>query len=206
MSRPRYDGFTLLELLVAISLAVTVIGLSLALYWLALDLSTRIDHKSTVDLSALRQLLRDLNCALWPSGDTNCVFSSVTNGLPEIPSGGFRLTFCATTPFLREGNPPWYDLERLVYEWNPGQSTLIRRARRLSGPSSEAEQTATSVLLVASLAVEFYDGKEWSKIWQTSGVPSAVRIVWERNGQTATAETFVATGIAISPRREGQRR
>lgn len=193
------SAFTLIELLVSLAVLVLVVTALIALYHAALQ-STEVADRTTVGSqvsAAIEQLLRDLTCAANPEGsEEHCHFEAIAaRGNEDSIENGLLLSFCTTALSPEAPDPRWYSLEQVTYRWTVDEPALMRITTPIVGGVSE-----TNILVprVEQLRAQFFDGAQWRATWSTGHLPRAARVVWREEGQTLTAETFIAAGMIFT--------
>jgi type II secretion system protein J len=187
----RRHGFTLIEILLAVTIfAIVLLSINTVFYSaLRLERATTRSLDSRVTLNqALALLRRDLQGAVSPN--TNGIFlcdfiSGAAAGSSMGSTKNSSLEFCTTTGVIKD-DAPWGDLQRVRYELvQPANRTLrgldlVRVVTRNLLPTT-TEETATQWLMgnVESLEFLSYDGSTWRDSWDTTmgdtGLPLAVR-------------------------------
>lgn len=201
--KPGQGAFTLLELLTALAILLLVLATVLTLHQAALRATERAEKKPAEHIAekALDRLLRDLNCAVLIEHEDVCAFHLESGG-DHARETWFRLSFCTTTPFDNPADPRWYGIEHVTYSWTAADvRSLVRVSKPVSRAPSSGAETNTTALAADHLTVQVYDGENWSSSWTTGGLPRAVRMVWQTQKQSFTAETFVAAGVTVMPRK-----
>jgi type II secretion system protein J len=180
------NGFTLIEVILAIGIAALVLVAANAVFFSALRLrqatQEAVDKQTPVD-QTLSVMQRDLQCVVTP-----------TNGTTKVLSGDFRVG--SVTPsgvngpaaiemFTANGDlsdkQPWGDIERVTYELrdpangpNAQGKDLIRTVTRnimsIATPEVEDQWMMSGV---QSITFSCYDGVQWWSTWDTTGLTSA---------------------------------
>lgn len=194
------DGFTLMELVLAMGVCVIVLTAINAVFFSALHL--RESTVQAVDESLpvqqmLATLRRDLQNAMPPS--TNGVLSGDFK-VGDVSSVGMSqnvaIELNATTGALHE-NEPWGDVQRVTYELrNPavratatGKDLIRSVTRNLLATITPTPDDQWMMGNVDNLVFECYDGSQWRTTWDTtlgdSGLPVAVRVRIQLAGNTS---------------------
>jgi len=215
-SRSFAGGFTLVELLLAVGIAATVLALTFSLYFAArrtADEQTRRRAGMPALHLALDQLVRDLT-SLQP------VPGHETGGLNLITEPGLRGSHSELSFVRSRPAPPaalahdlrWAELIEIRYtlEAAPGlPGRLVRAERPLLGPGSLADPVATTIALgIDSFQVELRRGTEWQDQWQVEADaelyqwPQAARVtLWpdqgRRDRQPRSVDVLIPTGWII---------
>lgn len=214
----KSSGFTLIELMLALAVAVVLLGLIFSLY---LTLSRAVDDQharragGAAMIHALDRLTRDLTSALPVPGHDEGGFMLETQDAARGPSS--RITFCTTRPtgFRNESEQDasaerevsgmerdgrWFDVVEVAYwlDYTPRErGRLIRTERPLLGPDA-LEPARTNVLVtgVDGFHVRVRRKDEWVDAWELdlededAGWPSAARITIEPDDQAKGARPY----------------
>lgn len=204
-------GWTLLELLLAIAIALLVVTLLYAAYHTAvatLRTQDRTHRRTDGAAEVLRRLGEDLLRAFVPAGDDACsIRLEPGEGGGAIRFG--RLAFCTAAPRGTEWDPRWHEVVHVTYEVvdEGGEAQLVRRVQALAGPGAEEPPDPEVVArAVTGLEFRFFDGTTWVETWppgDATAMPLAARIqvALHRDGvdhQTAT-EIFLPAGTRVGP-------
>ena len=196
VSRHSRRGFTLIEMILAVSIAAIVLIAINAVFFTSLKLrdntSEMVDAASPID-SAVSFIKRDLQCAVTP-----------TNGTSKVLSGGFRVGNNITSMGVNDpvaiemftatgtlsDSAPWADIQRVSYELrSPTDSSVVGRdlyrsvTRNLLTISTPEVTDQLMLSGVQSLKFSCYDGASWDDVWDTTdptaiytNLPAAVRV------------------------------
>lgn len=218
MKRPaqppaRRTGFTLVELLVALALAVVVTVLILAT--LAITQRTRRSQADRVACRALTdralgQLARDLERAfVFPKNDTTAF--ELARGA-AASNAVLELAFASVAPLPGESDLRWAEVARVAYRLTATDAThfeLTCTRRPLVGPAA-LQPPATNAVIpnLENFDVLLFDGKVWQDHWtgsgtSTNGAPRAARLTLAaQRGDThhaVTAEIIIPIGQKFEP-------
>jgi prepilin-type N-terminal cleavage/methylation domain-containing protein len=188
--RPTHPGFTLIEVLIAVTMIVLITGMMYGSYAATTQSLTRYDARSAcrkrTDI-VLRLLTRQIRGAFAPapqSGRSKVADPSsepVFRGNGENPQGEF-LTFL-TTAGSSTGGTAAATLVSTSYRYDAATGSLsIRQSPRVGRLTGGNTVPWTTILNhVDNLQVEFYDGARWRSQWDDRQLPStklprAVRI------------------------------
>lgn len=166
------NGFTLVELLVALVIAVLVAVVIVGLYGVATrtiydqQQRARGPHAAS---TALDQLQNDLGRAFLLASDTNELFTLTDSGTGSATKAATQLSFLTFDP-LEDGEPDWALCRSVQYRLEAGGTSaaaaLVRIHRPLTGPGS-LEPPFTNILSreVETFSVEVFDGTAWRSEW-----------------------------------------
>ncbi|GEM_PF-2810126 len=216
--RPNRRGFTLPEVLTAVTLAALLLGVLFSLYWSVTrtvnEQAERRQGGAALD-AALERLVRDLQGAQLAPGYEE-------GGLELQPQAdaaarSSTLELCTTRPVAGWGEPRdarWFEVVNVRY-WvesdAPGGGKLLRSERALAGPESTTGGTTNTLFHgVTQFTVEFYGEDDWVDEWQIDpdeenpSWPRAARIQLEpstgiRGVNLTTVETVIPRGWSFSP-------
>ncbi len=183
VTKSQGTGMTLIELLLAISLAVLV----LAILNLAFHSVTRIavrQHTGTGPMDDLFDgLARELALAI-PSESTN----DALRIQHDQDTGIWTIDWCFADS-LRFKDARWYVLRHVACEVHEKVQplTFIRKEANWAGAPEQATWTTTLVERTLSFfSMEAYDGQTWATAWDTTvqeGLPDAIRLTWTTKGR-----------------------
>lgn len=182
--RAGRSGMTLIELLLAVAIAVLVLGVVLSAYHMvSVTLAGQQARRRGPDAAAraVEQLSRDLQCvSVVPAGDLGAFTASPDSGPAKKDTD---LAFCTAVVPPGEGDLRWSHLERVRYHAVdvPGAGlTLLREHRPLAGPDAFLPpQTNVVAEGLAGFRVTVYDGAAWQGRWPPDRgptCPAAARI------------------------------
>jgi type II secretion system protein J len=200
-SAPRSSGFTLVEILVAVSIMAILLVAIQAAFFGGLRLRERTVESIEASLpveEALQTMQRDLaNIVI----STNGVFfgplqtTNPTNNLPGQVGPDFY-----TSGGELDGMVPWGNVEKIDYELTaptngmggPGQD-LVRAITRNLLPVTQQplpEEKQTLLRGVQSLTFLYYDGTQWDAAWDTTqqtNLPLAIKVQIQMAARNAGA-------------------
>jgi prepilin-type N-terminal cleavage/methylation domain-containing protein len=182
-------AFTLLELLVATSVAAIVLLVINATFFTALRLHNTTHDRIDEDLALQRTVAivrRDLAGIMLPGGTLSGQLITGVGGTTELDvEGGERISPDIYTSSGRvDGWSSFADVQMISYfltaDPNGGSAkNLVRVVTRNLLPVEDATSTQETLLSgVTSAEVLFYDGTDWTDTWDstaTSTLPSAIK-------------------------------
>jgi type II secretion system protein J len=200
------DGFTLIEMILAIGVAAIVLLTISAVFFAALRLrdatQTLVDNETPVD-QTMAIMERDLACAVTP-----------TNGTSKVLSGDFRVGNVAsigvgepvaielyTADGALSADKPWGDIQRVTYELRapsnpdePGRDLIRSVTRNLLSIATPEVEDQWMMGGVQTITFSCYDGSQWWNNWDTTGItsantnlPTAVKVDIQFAGNNAAA-------------------
>jgi type II secretion system protein J len=189
ISRSGTRGFTLLELLVATSVAAIVLLVINATFFAALRLHNTTHDRIDDDLALQRSLSiirRDLAGIMVPGGTfSGQLQSTVFNATELDDSGAERVSPDIYTSSGRvDGWSSFADVQVVSYYLTDdpaGGSTkvLVRAATRNLLPVQDSTSTQQTLLAgVTSATVSYFDGTTWTDTWDTTvtnTLPAAIK-------------------------------
>ncbi len=186
-SRRNRPAFTLLELLVAMTLVVIValtLAASLRIGFTARSSSEKLLEAGRSSELVMEFLRNDLQCALPPRG----VFAGAFVGTDNRDNRGNDaddLIFYSTAPsplHPQGGNGEIKQIELTSYQpANSADHVLVRRSlNNLLAPQQEQPDEEVLCRHVSGFGVRYYDGTDWLDNWdstqQSDSVPMAVEV------------------------------
>jgi type II secretion system protein J len=186
---PRTSAFTLIELVLAVSVMAMVVLVINTVFFTALRLRDRtadmLDQVQPAE-QAETFLRRDLLGVMASNGTLSGDFKAGSVSEPNM-GGNAAVEMYTTTGALRE-DQPWGDVQKVTYELKdaavrgvPGGKDLIRSVTRnlLSTVSPEADDQ-WMMSGVQDIKFECFDGSAWNDNWDTTSsntnLPVAVRV------------------------------
>jgi prepilin-type N-terminal cleavage/methylation domain-containing protein len=225
--RPIHPGFTLIEMLIAVSMIALITAMMYGSYAATTQSLSRYDAQSAcrkrTDL-VLRLMTRQIRCAFAPlpeSGNDKSPDGAhaivtpepVFRGNGENPQGEF-LTFL-TTAGSSTGMPSAPTLVSTSYQYDASRASLsIRQSPRTGRLTGSSAVSWTAILdRIADLKVEFHDGTQWRSRWddrqsQSMKLPRAVRItltVSDERGGSYQAQTCIPVVYRTAAQTGGSR-
>ena len=174
--RKRTGGFTLLELLVGLTIATFIMGSAAVVFVTTMDNWDRGNREqrllqaaqTTADL-----IERYLRCAVAP-GKTFGTFTGEDLSSDEVD--GHRLTFCSTAEGRFPRSMPRTDLSEIEFAYDPSEDAVLTM-RIDATPDEDPTMGGLRVqlsTLVQGFQVMYYDGVEWASEWYEEQLPKAV--------------------------------
>ena len=208
-------GFTLVELLVALVIAVLVASALVALYRTATrtvaDQGARARGPHAAS-RALDQLAEDLGRAVLNTTVTNESLVLEQGDTQAGPGGNTRLSFSTLDPVAGD-EPDWTLARQVSYrvesEGRPSPA-LVRVHRPLTGPGS-LDAPVTNVLVpdVEVFRVALLEGSEWHTNWAGRAGdgrrPQAARVIigsarWTGDPPVQQADLMIPAGLSVTSR------
>jgi type II secretion system protein J len=185
-SRLAAPGFTLLELLIAVSVFAIVLAAINAVFFSALRLRNRatalVDHAIPIE-QALTILRRDL-LSIVPPGTNFLGPLQTAGGSNRIANAVGPVLYCSSGAL--DETTPWPEIQRVSYalveSTNRFQGMdLVRYAdRNLLALTTEVPIPQKLLSGVRSIAFTFYDGSQWREYWDSTSespsLPLGVRV------------------------------
>ena len=202
------NGWTLIELLLSVGIALLIVALLTSIYHTVLSASQGQSARRGQEKArqALSDLGRDLQTAFHPEGDITCQLS-LTNR--DHLKEGFRLSFCTAVPNEREIDLRWFTFIHVHYETATNElgTRLLRVTTPLVGPGSLMPPVTNELVnQVRKASVFLFDGEDWIGTWPASDppkMPKAARLVLSvGNGSRPTewmTEIFLPSGTLVRP-------
>ncbi len=196
------DGFTLVEILVAMAIIVTIVSMVYGSYF-ATSKSTQA-YKSKITLSrqgrkVLGQMARQIRCSYANKADKDTYQISIPqqkkvvperainyfNGNSDEPGG--EILHLVTTNGFSVGLVPSNGLFEITYKLDKSRGLLFSSQRILAATSKSVEQKKKWQPIaegIESLKLTFFDGQKWQNKWDFKDkreLPFAVKIniTWE---------------------------
>ena len=182
----RLAAFTLVELLVALSLAVVITALILATFTIVTTAHRGQTERAICRNTAgrlLQQLARDLERTFVFPKDESTDFRLARGAAAS--NAVFELVFTRLAPHPGEKDLRWAEAAQMTYrllETDPSNLTLYCLSRLLAGPAAIQPSTTNQIFReLEYLDVQLYDGTDWKNEWKggsksTNAVPRAARI------------------------------
>ncbi len=201
-SSSNKDGFTLVEILVAMAIIVTIVSMVYGSYF-ATSKSTQA-YKSRMFLSqqgrkVLGRMARQIRCSYANKADKNTYPAPILqqgkadsasainyfNGNSDEPGG--EILHLVTTNGLSVGLAPSDGLFEVTYKLDKGRGLLFSSHRRFAAATKSAVQKKKWQQIaedIESLKLAFFDGQKWLDKWDFKDkreLPCAVKIniTWE---------------------------
>lgn len=195
---------TLIELLVAITIATLLTGIAFAIYRAAID-GSRVEtgrRRNRLPVAAALDLMAsDLARSFQPAGSSKAalILGPGTNDVVRT-----RLCF-AFAHSLDLNNGGFYDASYVHYLLLPGEDegfSIIRRRFPVDDVLSEDYVLEDELVLddVRLWQVVLFNGHNWTNAWgddPESGLPLAARICLETDGAAMEAEILIPAAIKI---------
>jgi len=194
----RCDGFTLLEVMLAMAVCAIALAAINGMFFSALrlrDTTLRAVDESQPAQLALSTIRRDLASAMSPT--TNGYMTGDFR-VGDITSMGLNqnvsIEMYTTTGALRD-DEPWGEVQRVTYELRPstgavgvrGQDLVRSVTRDLLATITPVPEDQWMLGHVQNLTFDCYDGTQWRNTWDTTSgdtnLPIAVRVTIQLAGE-----------------------
>ena len=188
-------GFTLVEILTAITILAIVMTLVYSAFGRTADtiqrVSTRADvqHKARVIFSRITE---EIVAADWEAGNTRTIFVG-NNGLVGNRSVG-TLRFSSRSHVQIRPETAESDLNLIAY-WLSNGALLRREERNLLSLTDRTVETEELTQGVAGFDLRYWDGQEWQDAWDASkrkNLPAAVLVELSLETAEGPTERFVS--------------
>ena len=199
-SRKSRRGMTLIEILLALSIAILVVAVVLSMYQtVSATASGQNRRKNSAEMaSSIRALLiRDFSTAVAPAEDKLCTFT-----LGPDEAGFSKIAFAHTRTEEGETDARWFTIEQVAYQIVEAASStnaLVRIRRPILGPGAlEPAETNVIAAGVQEFQIRAYDGADWYEKWpqqESSATPQAVSLAL--GFQEGGKQQRIATEIMI---------
>jgi len=193
----RSNGFTLVEILIALALIATILLMVYGSYF-ATSRSARVcqarismGHQGRTTLD---QMARHIRCAYAGTARDEDFGKSATRQKRIVHEDGMYyftgnrnaskgeiLHFVMTNGYAEAGEKPAEGLFEVTYKLDKREDTLFLNQRRFVGKTKKAPKKDWRPIAenIEYLDLEFFDGQEWLRRWDFEDkkkLPSAVRI------------------------------
>lgn len=208
-SPSRRAGMTLIELLLAIGIAVLLVTLLYSIYHTVTRTAEGQDgrHRAARPVAAtIDTFIQDLGSMVLPDEDETCLL--ILQPGETLGHQFDELASCSAVPSPDERDGRWAVFQRVRHRVVQDESgyALMRESSPLTGPGSYAS-AVTNILLtgMAKFKVEIYDGTTWHPAWPPEGdhgEPAAARIAFMREGdeEPTRIELVIAAGFPVIQR------
>lgn len=192
---PRGNAFTLIEVLLAVSVFALVLGAINSVFFGALRLRNKTIEsfdKSRPLNYALGAIQKDLEGIMAPGGKLSGKFTTTLDGLTNVVTSltGERVTpdIYTTTGTVNE-LARWADVQKVSYFLAlptndlanaAGGRELVRQVtRNILSVNTEEPETQYLVSGVQQMLLQYYDGLTWSETWDgniLTNLPTAIKV------------------------------
>jgi type II secretory pathway pseudopilin PulG len=198
-------GFTLVELLLSILIAVLVVSLLGSIFMTSARTAAGQEerrHEAPAALELLERVRDDLARAILPAEDDACGLV-----LAEDP---WSLSFCTLRPSPTDTDFRWAVIWRVEYRMEPdeaGGARLVSVEHPAVGPASAAPATNVLIAGIDRFDLALYDGATWNATWPPEsgrGRPLAARVELVasrfKGQQEWQAEILIPAGMVVTSR------
>ncbi|GEM_PF-1652415 len=205
-------GLTLVEILVAVSVATLIVTVALSLYFTFSASFRRLASPRRQEAaSAMDEIRRDLSCCVQavfsniPAFEVAC--SESGGRTPSLSTLAFRMA--EHLPGNEETAPLAIHQRRYALVDSGKASVLFRESVCLWGPDAMSPSTSNAILKdITRFDVQVLDGGQWTNRWSSAGgrmFPRAARVTmaWRETQATGSASmlVFIPAGNSIPPPR-----
>lgn len=191
---------TLIEILLALSIAILVVAVVLSMYQtVSATASGQSRRNNSAEMvSSIRALLtRDFSTVVVPAEDKLCMFT-----LGPDESGFSKIAFARARADEGATDARWFTIEQVSYqiiENTSATNSLVRVRRPILGPGArEPAETNLIAAGVSGFHIRAYDGADWYETWpqqESQASPQAVSVVFDF--QAGREQKHIATEIMI---------
>ncbi len=199
-------GWTLLELTIAIAIALLIVGIGSAAFRIPYQSLARLSGPLPRDAEALRIFREDISgLAALPGSKLPALSLSAPNATPGDPLV-LDLVCARRTPTASD--PLAFSLYQISHRFevdtgNPPERRWIRRSRKVG---EERVPPREEILTegMTNITVEAWTGNVWTNQWidtRSHRLPPALRIELQRGDQTETLIAPIPAGFTAEPER-----
>ncbi len=202
---PR-SGWTLLELTVAIAIALLIVGVGATAFRIPYQSLARLSGPGPRDEEAFRRFREDISgLAALPESKTPALVVSPPGSSPGEPLV-LDLICARRTPSATD--PRAFSLHLISHRFEPSDSPpsgyrWIRRSRK-NGEDSAPPREEILTEGISNVTVEAWNGTAWTNRWTDTPehrLPPALRIEFQRNERSETLITPIPAGFTAEPER-----
>jgi type II secretion system protein J len=207
----RRAAFTLIEVLLAVSVFAIVLGAINSVFFAALRLRNKTVESIETALPlqhALMLIQKDCEGIMLPGGRLSGSFSTTVEGLSNNAAfNGERVTPDIYTSSGNVGElARWADLQKVAYflatptntlrETQNGRDLVRLVTRNLLAVNAEEPESQWLMAGVQTMRLQFYDGMSWIDSWDSrsaTNLPAGIKV------QITLADDYVGTSKAPAP-------
>ena len=162
-------GFTLVELLIALGIALVVFAVVFFLYGAATGMAGLRDRRERTVFAVsdvLRTVRRDIASMLPPADDPACAVKLAPGTAQDAARSD--LAFCSLVQTTNAPGRFGIRVERLRFAMLDDAGSpprFVRISQPLNGPASATAATNTLLANGTGFGVEIYDGAKWYRSW-----------------------------------------
>jgi len=203
----RHNGFTLLEMLVALAIIALIVSAVYASYISSAQSSSRCQSKITRNHQArtiLHLMTRQIRCAYLnhpPRQDNRFTTNSATNDIDMFygdPDNSKGLILRFDTNCGTQNGRPVNGLYQAAYLYDKLNNQLLYRqapafARDNTWYKTDNEIPTLIIDNIRQVTLSFYDGRQWHNRWHYSkhkSLPCAVKITLEFTDDNGTSQKY----------------
>jgi general secretion pathway protein J len=201
-------AFTLIEVLIAVSIFAIVLGAINTVFYSALKLRNKTSElldKSVPVEQAITIIERDLRNLVPPNGPLSGQLQSAPPLTNAIPGAVGPVFYCASANI--DDVNPWPEVQKVSYVITPSTNRLAGNDlfrvvdRNLLAPIPEQPDSQWLMSGVQQIAFQYYDGTAWQDSWdstlQEPKLPKAIKLQIQFVPEDSDPVNPVATPLEI---------
>ncbi len=172
-SNPNKKGFTLVEILVAVAIIVTIVSMVYGSYFAA-SKSTQAYRTKITSFQQGRKMLKQM------ARQISCAYAGYFNGNPDDPDE--KILHLVTTSSFWATQDSTDGLFEVIYKFDKSRGLLSLSQERFTGASeniTDKRNWHPIARNINHIELEFLNGQQWLHKWDFEAkrvLPSAVRI------------------------------
>lgn len=203
------EGFTLIEVLLAVAVFAIVLGAINSVFFGALRLRNKTTEAFETALplqQTLSTIQKDLEGIMLPGGRFGGSFTTTLEGLSNNPAFlGERLTPDIYTSSGSVGDSArWADVQKVAYFLalptnmaakadHPGKDLVRQVTANLLPVNIEEMEVQWLMSGVHTMTLQYYDGLSWAETWAYTNLPTAIKV------QLTLAKDYTGSARTTTP-------